>query len=974
MSFRNLAVLTTALALPLALGQPLAAQAPEYAEQSWDASTGAPAEVGEVFPEIADSDLPFDTDYRVGVLDNGMRYVIRANATPPEQGLVYFWVDAGSVSEADGEEGYAHFIEHMAFNGSTNVPEGEMVHLLEREGLAFGADTNASTGFDTTLYRLDLPRNDRDLLDTALMLMRETASEITFDDEAVDREKGIILSERRVRDTYQLRNTIDNLEFFYPGSRFSRRMPIGAPESSQSIEVATGAALRALYERIYRPENTALVVVGDYDPEEVEAMIRDHFASWHGEPRLETPDFGPIDPDLAGLTDVFLDPAMAEAISISRHGEWLGEPDTAASRRARVLRQIGYSIVNRRLQRLARQDDPPFRSARLGTDEVFEVGRTTSLDVLTNEGEWQRGLAAAQEEYRRAVEFGFTEAEVAEQVANLRQAIESNAASAATRSNRNFLTGALTLLSDGQVPTTPASALERFSQHEPEITPETVLAALQADLVPLDNPLIRFSGSEPPEGGELALRSGWTEGMALALEAPVETAAAEFAYTDFGAPGTVVSDTVDDRLDIRTVRFANGLMLNLKRTDLQEERVLVQLNIDGGDLLSTADNPLATALVGSLPTGGLGAHTLDELQTVLAGRQVSFNVGSADETFRMSAATTPSDLELQLQLMTAALVDPGYRSTAEAQYRSNVQSFFDRLSATPSAALSNTIGGVISNGDPRFTLQSEEDYLALNFAKLRDDISDRWQNGAMELALVGDIDEDVAVALVAQTLGTLPAREDDFGTYEDARQRGFTDNREARTVYHDGQANQAMLMMIWPTRDDNDPAASMQLNMLERVTRLIMLEVIREELGQTYSPSVGVDLSRTYPGFGTFDVSAQVDTAQVDATRDAMLSALADLRDAPVDEDVLLRARQPLLEAIDNQLDSNGGWMSLVDRAQTERDRIDRFLSASEMVEAVTVGDVQALAVQYLDPAERLEFVVLPRDAGSETADDAAGD
>ncbi len=972
MNFRKLAVLTTALALPLALGQPLAAQAPEYTEQSRDASVGVPAEVAAVFPEIAESDLPFDTDYRVGQLDNGMRYIIRANSTPPEQGLVYFWVDAGSVSEQDGEEGYAHFIEHMAFNGSTNVPEGEMVHLLEREGLAFGADTNASTGFDTTLYRLDLPRNDVDLLDTALMLMRETASEITFDDEAVDREKGIILSERRVRDTYQLRNTIDNLDFLYPGSRFSQRMPIGAPESAESIEVATGAALRALYERVYRPENTALIVVGDYDPDEVEAMIRARFASWQGEPRLETPDFGPIDPELSGRTDIFLDPALSASISVSRNGEWLGEPDTAASRRARVLRQIGYAVINRRLQSLARQEDPPFRNARFDTGDVFEAGRTTSLDVLTNEGEWQRGLAAAQEEYRRALEFGFTEAEVAEQVANLRQAIESNAASAATRGNRDFLTGALTLLRDGQVPTTPASALERFSEHEPEITPEAVLAALQAELVPLDDPLIRFTGSDAPEGGELALRQAWSEGMAIALEAPSEADAVEFAYTDFGTAGAVVSDTVDDRLDIRTIRFANGLMLNLKHTDLQEERVLVQLNIDGGDLLSTADNPLATALVGSLPSGGLGEHTLDELQTVLAGRQVSFNVGSADETFRMSAATTPRDLELQLQLMTAALVDPGYRSTAEAQYRRNVQSFFDRLSATPSAALSNAIGEVISDGDPRFTLQSEEDYLALNFAKLRDDISDRWQHGAMELAVVGDIDEDAVVELVARTLGTLPAREDAFGAYEDARQRSFTANREARTVYHDGQPNQAMLMMLWPTRDDSDPAESMQLNMLERVTRLIMLDVIREELGQTYSPSVSVDLSRTYPGYGTFDVSAQVDTAQVDPTREAMLSAIADLRNAPVDEDVLLRARQPLVEAIDNQLDSNGGWMSLVDRAQTEPDRIDRYLSAREMVEAVTVEDVQALAMQYLDPADRLEFVVLPREQASETGGEAA--
>ena len=173
------------------------------------------AQTAAVAPEhewpFAESDLQPDPAYRFGRLDNGMRYVIRPNGTPAAQGMVYFWVDAGSTSESEQELGYAHFIEHMSFNGSSRVPEGEMVRLLEREGLAFGPDTNASTSFETTLYMLNLPRNDAGLLDTALMLMRETASELTFSEEAVEREKRVILAERRVRDTFDYRNQIDNL-------------------------------------------------------------------------------------------------------------------------------------------------------------------------------------------------------------------------------------------------------------------------------------------------------------------------------------------------------------------------------------------------------------------------------------------------------------------------------------------------------------------------------------------------------------------------------------------------------------------------------------------------------------------------------------------------------------------------------------------------------------------------------------------
>jgi zinc protease len=262
---------------------------------------------------FATSDLPPDPAYRFGRLDNGMRYVIRPNATPKGTAMVQFWVDAGSIAETPEELGYAHFIEHMAFNGSTHVPEGEMIKLLEREGLAFGADTNASTNYDATLYKLDLPRNDPALLDTALMLMRETASELGFNPEAIAREKGVVLSEKRVRDTYELRNYLDSVRFFYPGARFAERLPIGTVETLQGV---TSDKLRALYQRLYRPENTAVIVVGDFDPDLVEREIREHFASWAPAPIEPAVDAGPIPVDGKGETDVFVDPALDEQVTV----------------------------------------------------------------------------------------------------------------------------------------------------------------------------------------------------------------------------------------------------------------------------------------------------------------------------------------------------------------------------------------------------------------------------------------------------------------------------------------------------------------------------------------------------------------------------------------------------------------------------------------------------------------------------------
>ena len=913
-------------------------------------------------PQTADwpfaaSDLPVDPGYRFGTLANGMRYIIRPNATPAGQAMVQMRLEAGSVAEDEDERGFAHFVEHMAFNGSTNVPEGEMVRLLERAGLAFGADTNAATGFDATTYRLDLPRADPALIDTALMLMREVASELTFEPQAVAREKGVILAERRARATYALANTKDSLAFSYPQARFAERLPIGTLEA---LEAATADGLRGFWERHYQPANAVLVVVGDFDASAVEAAIIEHLADWQGGAPAPEQEFGPIDPARAGETDIFLDPALAERVTIARHGPWIERPDAVATRRERVLREIGYGIVNRRLQRLTRAEDPPFRGAGLGTSEVFEEARTTSLIVDAGDGEWRRALAAAQQVYRAALEHGFTQGEVAEQVANLRTALETAAAGADTRSNASFVAAALALVADGLIPTTPASALKRFEAFAPQITPEAVMAALTADLVALDDPLIRFEGRTAPDGGAEALRGVWDEGVRAPIASAAEVSLAEWAYTDFGPPAAIVSDATEPLLGIRTLTFANGLRLNLKRTELQRDKVLVELNIDGGDMLKTVDDPLATAMTSSLTSGGLGAHTTDELQSILAGRQVSFNITSADETFRMIGRTTPRDLELQLQLMAAALTDAAYRPEGEANYRRAIANYYARADATPEAAVAHALGGILSDDDPRYTLQAQRDYLALTFADLKRAIAGRLAQGALELALVGDFEEQRAIELVAATLGALPPREAQFRAYEENRARPFTSDRGRRILYHEGEADQALLRMVWPTTDDADLATSLGLELVERVARLRLTDKLREELGQTYSPSAAASQSRVHPGYGTFTISAAIDVADVDAARAAMLESLADLAAVPVDADTLLRARQPLVEAYENALKTNAGWMNLVDRAAGEPERIERFVSGRQVLEALQPSDLQTLAARYLVPEQRVEVLVLP--------------
>lgn len=903
------------------------------------------------------SDIPVDPAYRFGRLDNGMRYVIRQNATPKGTALVRMEIAAGSLDEEDHERGFAHFVEHMAFNGSTNVPEGEMVKLLEREGLAFGADTNASTSFERTTYMLDLPRGDPALLGTALMLMRETASELTFSQQSVERERGVILAERRERNTWQFRNLEAQMAFLNPGARYVQRLPIGKAEA---LNAASAETLKAFWQRSYVPQKTTLIVIGDIPADVVEAAIRARFGDWRPAPASPQPPGGPIDTERQGASEIYLDPAMSERIIASRHGVWREEPDTMAQRREGVLRQIGYAIVNRRMQHLARLDDPPFRDAGLGTGEAFKAGRTTNLVVDTVDGKWRSGLIAAALEYRRALRFGFSDSEVAEQVANLRNALENEAASAATRSHNTLLNGIFSLLRDDFVPATPESALARFATLAAQIAPKSVLAALKRDAVPLTNPLLRLQGRREVQGGAAAIRAAWDEAIRKPLMRSAKQSGGTFAYTDFGPAGTVVNDSREPVLGIRTLRFANGTMLNLKRTDLDKERVLVQLSIDGGDMLNTAAAPLVTEMAGWLPTGGLGKHSQDQLQSILAGRTVTVNFDSNADSFVSSAQTTPRDLELQLQVLAALLTDPGYRSEGQLRYRLATNNFFAQLRATPQSALSNAIGGILSDNDPRFTLLPVEAYRKLTFAGLKAGIADRLASGAIEIGLVGDFDEDQAIALVARTFGALPPRESAFQPYEANRERAFTADRKPRIVRHTGPADQALLRLTWKTRDDSDPVESLTLSLLERLVRIRLTESLREQLGKTYSPSANSNATRYWRGYGVFGAAASIGAGEVDAARTAMMQVAARLQDTAISADEMQRARQPMLETIDNALKSNRGWLSLTARAQSEADRIDRFSRMKERLLALTPEDVLAIARRYLGTGDAVEVLVLP--------------
>lgn len=925
-------------ATAIALGSPATAQSPTT--NGWG---------------VALTDVTPDPAIRYGTLPNGMRFAIRRGAVPRGAGALRLRFEFGSIAEAEGERGLAHFIEHMAFNGSTNVAEGEMVRILERQGLKFGPDTNAATGFDTTTYMLDVPRVDDARLDTALMLMREVASEVKFDPEAVDRERGVILGERRARDTYQLRQVLDQIGFQVPKTPYPNRLPIG---TEPVLKTASAETLRNLYRRYYRPEFATLVFVGDVDPALIETKIHKAFSSWKGiGPAGAALPRGAVDLKRPTQFDTFADPAVATQVTTIAFRPWASPPDTVADRRDEMVKSLAIGMFNRRIERLATAPGSVLLGGGMADGKTERVALDTTLGVAAKDGAWKDALAVSEQELRRAIEHGFTAAELDLQRADALGRLKASAAQADARTHQAHAGAILQTVGQPDFVTTPAYRLTLYERIAPTVTIDQINQAFRA-LWTGSAPLVHLSAKEPLESARIA--SVFTASRKTAVAAPVARAGVAFAYDNFGPPGRIVDDRRIADLGIRTIRFANNVRLNIKRTDFEAGRVSFVTRLAGGQLALPRDKPGLGLMISALSAlGATDKHSFDDIRTLGAGRLVTPGVTLSDDAIVSAGSTTVGDLDLQMKLSAAYLTDPGYRAEAASQWSNMLPVIDKQVTADPSAVASSRLPSLLASNDLRFGLPPTAELMKRNLGEARSLLTPLIASAPIEIGIVGDIDEAAAIAAVAGSFGALPARAATIPAYIEARKASFRADRRPILLTHAGGVDQAMVGAVWPTTDDDDYRKVIGLQMLTAVADLLLTDRIREELGASYGVSVGSMMSGTYDNFGYMSVSSIVAPDKADEVDSAIAAVTRTLRIAPVSADLLDRARQPMLENAAKSLRQNGYWLGLVGEAQSDAGKLDRPRTRATVIGSITAAELQALAVEYLrdDRLQRVRIV-----------------
>lgn len=904
----------------------------------------------------ATSDIEADPGVRFGVLPNGMRYALLKNATPPGQASFRLRFDAGSLMESDTQLGLAHFLEHMAFNGSKGIPEGEMVKMLERQGLAFGADTNASTDFEETIYKLDLPQTDDATVDLSLKVLRETASELLIDAAAVDRERGVVLSEERNRDSPGWRVFKARLRFILQGQRPPDRLPIGTVEV---LKTAPRSEIAAFYNAYYRPERTTFVAVGDFDLDVMEARIKATFADWSNpNPDGAEPVLGPVAKrDLE--TMIVVEPGSSTTLQIGWTSAADLSTDSLAKRRRQWIEQLGFAVLNRRLEAIARGGEAPFISAGAFSGNQVKAAKVTTLAVTARPGAWKAALAAVEQEQRRAVLFGVRQDELDREIEEYRQALKSRAAAAATRRTPSLANELVGTLTERDVITSPAQDLALFETVVKDLKASAASEALKATFAG-GGPLVFVATPTPIEGGERAVAQAFEASRKLAVVAPTAPRQMAWPYESFGAVGKVVEQRDITDLDAVFVRFENGVRLTVKPTRFRDDQVLVKVRIGDGLLAQPGDRQSMYWAGSALIEGGLARIAAEDMDRVLASRVYSARFSIEDDAYVLSGGTRPDDLSVQMQVLTAYASEPGWRPEAFQRARTYAGTLSEQWQATDNGVFSRDLAGLLHNGDRRWTWPTAEDITASRPEDLKTALERSLASGSIEVVVVGDITVEKAVEAVAATFGALPPRPDQRA--EPTGSVGFPAPVSTPVVLtHKGRGDQSVAFIAWRTDDFYaDVQQARNTALLGDVIDLRLTEELRENQGATYSPSVGWSASDVWTGWGYLSARVEIPPALIDGFYRDVNKIAADLRDRPPTDDEMDRARKPRLERLIKSRETNDYWLEELAGAQTDPRRLAATRSVLAGYERITPQDVQAAARRYLTADRAWMLVVRP--------------
>lgn len=909
--------------------------------------------------DAAELPIAADSGIHYRVLPNGMRYWIRPDA-PPE-GKVSLWlrIDSGSLNEDDDQRGIAHLLEHLAFNGSANFPPGTLIQRFEAAGLTFGAHQNATTSYNDTIYKLTVP-NDPKLLDLGLLYFADVAYRLTLDPAEVKRERAVVEAERRARNNAATRAFNRRIAALAPGSRLIERLPIGVPEV---VRNATAEQLRAYYRKWYRPENATLLVAGDVDPGQLDALVRKHFGEWRAEgapPAAHEPGIRMYERERA---EVIFEMGLTRAEVNVAFLEPSADIATPADYRKALVHSLGEHMFNWRMRELVLEGAAPFTTASIGAYTSFGKNLVEARAMGAPE-EWEAVVRTLLTEVKRAREHGFSASEFAHARQVVRGECAQRAIDSATMPAEKWLDRMDYALGRDRQPLDPSALHALCVKLLPEISQAEVEEALRARYAPGKRTLVLAVppvGKQPPSAARLRQIAAEVEAQAVAQ--PQERRWPAQLLAREPEPGRTVERSLHSGLNVLSATLDNGVRVHVRPMPQKKDQVYVRITLAGGRLNETADNVGITE-VAALPleTPATRALSSADIRRIMSTRRVRVagrdTAGALELDVRGHRDDVDDGLRLAHLLLTEAHIEP----VAFEQWRREASSREVNREGSVSAQLNDRVDALVTNHDPRFRSLQPDDV-----ARLTREAGQAWLDGLLatapiEVAIVGDIDHDEALRLAEKYLGSLPARPHIAGAYAEARALEAAAGPHEAIVRVNTATPKAMVYLGWRGPDWADVRDWQMLDLADRVLTSRLLREVRHRRGLVYSIRARATSDTVFRGNGRFRISFVVDPARAQEAADLVQQVVDEfVRTGPTAAE-LATAREQASLSFRGGVRMSAFWLDVLADLEYMGGDLAWVQSYLDSVRHYTREDVHAAVRRYLRAEHFVRVIGVPDD------------
>ena len=923
---------------------------------------GATAAMAQQMPPI-----PVDKDVRMGKLDNGLTYYIRFNNWPENRAEFYIAQRVGSIQENDQQRGLAHFLEHMCFNGTEHFKGNDIVKWCETIGVKFGRDLNAYTSIDQTVYNIsNVPTTREGIIDSCLLILHDWADGLLLEPEEIQKERGVIHEEWRMRTSAQMRMLERDLPRLYPNSKYGHRMPIGLMEIIDNFKPQF---LRDYYEKWYRPDNQAIIVVGDFDVDKVEQKIKDLFAPIKM-PKDPAPVVAEAVPDNnEAIIVVDKDKEMQYSIV-----ELMFKSDPIPTEMKGnmqylvidYMKDAAIGMLNDRLAELAQKADCPYLQGSVDygnyllskTKDAFEVS------VLPKEGQTEAALKAALVEARRAREFGFTATEYKRYQQNFTSALDKQYSNKDKRYNNQFCREYVKHYLDNE----PIPSLDDYYQVMKQLVPalpvEAVNELMKQMFEDTDSNMVVLNMNQEKDGAvyptEASLKKAIDEARATTLEAYVDNVKNEPLIAKLPQPGKIVKEVAGKKFDYKELTLSNGAKVLLKHTDLKKDQVIITSEGFGGSsLYGEKDFANIKMFDDAIEASGLGNFSHTELEKALAGKIASASMMLGTTRANITGSSTPTDVETMLQLVYLYFTNIKKDQESYDNMMKTTELMLKNKLLQPEAVFSDSLTLTFQNHSKRFAPLTMDGLKNVSYDRILEMAKEQTANAAAyTFTIIGNYDEETIRPLIEQYLASLPAQKKVVkGKDVDENFKGQVKNEFRRKM----ETPKAISVMVWYNEKMKYSLDNIiRADMVGQILTMIYTEKIREEASAAYSVMAQAGLQRDdYRTTGQVLVYCPMKPEKGDIATKIMDEEVQNLAKT-VDAEKLAKVKEYMLKAIDDQAKTNNYWIRQINRFREWG--IDTHTDFKKVVEAQTPATIAAFVKELLKSNNKAEVTMLPEE------------